>query len=98
MIEAAAQAKARGPQTPTFGRERLTPGAYFFDLEAVKDIPLKYGEEPSTFAAVYCNLRKAKAEKTADAPSDSLYQDEYMTEHGKVVISAAVARLVRFAP
>jgi hypothetical protein len=87
MSEVAAKAKIEGPQVPTFRRERLSPGAYRLDLSATKDIVLRDGDQPSTFAAVYCKLRDAKIEKMPNPYG--LERDEYVTDQGTVVITSA---------
>lgn len=53
------------PELSTFGRERLEPGTYFLDLEAVATFPLKDSGQPSTFADIYRKLRDANVLKVS---------------------------------
>lgn len=83
--EASAIAQTK-PELSTFGRERLAPGAYYLDLEAVAAFPLKDNGQPSTFADVYRKLTGVKILKVPDG--FSLYEDTFETDAGEITVSA----------
>lgn len=81
-----ASAKAQGnPELPTFGRERLSPGAYHVDLSAVETFVLRNNGQPSTFGDIYYKLRNAKILQVPER--FGMYEQTYLTNSGEVTIS-----------
>jgi len=82
-----ASAKAQGnPELPTFGRERLSPGAYHVDLSAVETFVLRNNGQPSTFGDIYYKLRNAKILQVPER--FGMYEQTYLTNSGEVTISS----------
>lgn len=83
--EASATAQVK-PELPTFGRERLAPGAYYLDLTAIATFPLKDNGQPSTFADIYRKLRGAKILKVPER--FAMYEATFETDAGDVMVTA----------
>lgn len=77
------------PELSTFGRERLEPGSYNLDLEAVATFHLKDNGLPSTFADIYRKLRDAKILKVSDRHGEATFE----TDAGEVTVSENRASL-----
>jgi len=74
------------PERKTFGRKRLTPGAYTLDLSAAADLPVMVNGEPSTFLAAYYKLSDSKIQEMPERASVR-EADKYITEAGLVVLA-----------
>lgn len=81
-VPATAQTK---PELSTFGRERLAPGTYNLDLEAVAAFPLKDNGQPSTFADVYWKLRNGKILRGSERQYG--HEATFETDAGEVTVS-----------
>lgn len=84
MNEPSAPVAAPTPELVTFGRKRLSPGAYGLDLSSVAMFPLKDNDQPSTFADVCRKLSTAKILKT---PEWVMGEATFETETGEVAIT-----------
>ncbi len=77
-------------ELPTFGHERLAPGAYHLNLAAVKTFPLKGNGQPATFDEIYCKLWNAKILKMPEWVRGVATFD---TDAGEVTVSCESGEL-----
>jgi hypothetical protein len=82
MGEVAVPPQTKPESKETFGRTRFAPGVYTLDLSAAKDMPVKANGQPSTFVAVYCDLRASAIQQMPEP--FSLDIDKYVTDKGDI--------------